>query len=441
MLDDLSRIANSLRQLGVHVSVEQQVDAAKALVAIDPLDRAEVYAALSAILVRREEHQPALLTLLDIFLNSSPFTPSNLVLANMDDAALRSMLHSAMRHFDKHSLRLVAAEAVRRHSGFAPGRPVGGTYYVTRTLRWLNLDQIEQDIAEPVINGAERLAIVDLSRRRTQFIREAVDTAVRGMLVADRGADELARLRRAPLLDDIDFMNASADQLRQLERAIIPVARRLARRLSRKARSPNLPDMRNTMRRAMTHGGTVLDMIAVKRLARLPQIVVLADVSGSVASFARFTISLLRAMSQSFSRAHYFAFADGFVDVTKAVRDSREAVDLADLLRAYPGLVQGDGRTDYAYAFQMFLEKKGKELEGDVIVLILGDGRNNYRASGEEALMLISNKVRQVHWLNPESSENWGQGDSAMHVYQKHLASVVECRNLRQLQRFVAQMV
>ena len=298
------------------------------MVAIDPLDRAEVYAALSAILVRREEHQPALLTLLDIFLNSSSFTYSNLVLANMDDAALRSMLRSAMQHFDKHSLRLVAAEAVRRHSGFAPGRPVGGAYYVTRTLRWLNLDQIEQDVAAPVVNGAARLTAMDLSRRRTQFIREAVDTAVRGMLVADRGVDELARLRRAPLLYDIDFMHASADQLRQLERAIVPVARRLARRLSRKAQSPNLPDMRKTIRHAMAHGGTVLDMIAVKRRARLPQIIVLADVSGSVASFARFTISLLRAMSQSFARAHYFAFTDGFVDVTKDVRDSSEAAIL-----------------------------------------------------------------------------------------------------------------
>lgn len=441
MLDDLSRIANALRQLGIPVSVEQQSDAATALVAIDPLDQAEVYAALSAILVRREEHQPALLTLLDIFLNSSSFTSSNLVLSNMDDAALRSMLRSAMQHFDKRSLRLVTAEAVRRHSGFAPGRPVGGAYYVTRTLRWLNLDQIEQDVAAPVVNGAARLTAMDLSRRRTQFIREAVDTAVRGMLVADRGVDELARLRRAPLLDDIDFMHASADQLRQLERAIVPVARRLARRLSRMAQSPNLPDMRKTIRHAMAHGGTVLDMIAVKRRARLPQIIVLADVSGSVASFARFTISLLRAMSQSFARAHYYAFTDGFVDVTKDVRDSSEAANLADLLRSRPALVQGDGRTDYAYAFETFLEQRGTELDGDVIILILGDGRNNYRASGEEALMLISSKVRQVHWLNPESRENWGQGDSAMHVYQKHLASVVECRNLRQLQHFVTQLV
>lgn len=441
MLDDLSRIASALRQLGIPVSVEQQADAAAALVAIDPLDRAEVYAALSAILVRREEHQPALLTLLDIFLNSSSFTSSNLVLANMDDAALRSMLRSAMQHFDKHSLRLVTAEAVRRHSGFAPGRPVGGAYYVTRTLRWLNLDQIEQDIAAPVVNGAARLTAMDLSRRRTQFIREAVDTAVRGMLVADRGVDELARLRRAPLLDDIDFMHASADQLRQLERAIVPVARRLARRLSRKARSPNLPDMRKTIRHAMAHGGTVLDMIAVKRRARLPQIIVLADVSGSVASFARFTISLLRAMSQSFARAHYFAFTDGFVDVTKDVSGSSEAANLADLLRSRPALVQGDGRTDYAYAFETFLEQRGTELDGDVVILILGDGRNNYRASGKEALMLISSKVRQVHWLNPESRENWGKGDSAMHVYEKHLASVVECRNLRQLQHFVTQLV
>jgi uncharacterized protein with von Willebrand factor type A (vWA) domain len=440
MLDDLSRIAKALRELGVPVSIEQQTDAARALIAVDPLDQDEVYAALSAVLVRREEHLPALRTLLDVFLNSASTGPNSLSLAEANDDALQSTLRLAMQHFDKRTLRLVATEAVRRHSGFVPGRPVGGAYYVTRTLRWLNLEQIEQDLRPAVANGAERLAAIELSRRRTQFIHEAVDSVIRGMLVADRGADELARLRRAPLLDDIDIMHATADQIRRLERTIVPVARKLARRLSRKSRVPHLTDMRQTIRSAMAHGGVVLDLVRVKRRTRLPRIVVLADVSGSVASFARFTISLLRAMAQSFPRASYFAFVDGLVDLTKDV-SSNPAVDLGTLLAGQSGLVRADGRTDYGYAFQAFLDRWGRHLDENMIVLILGDGRNNYRASGEEALLTISSRVRQVHWLNPEAKENWGQGDSAMGVYRTHLTSAIECRNLGQLQRFVSQLV
>lgn len=439
MLDSLSSIAAELRQRGIPVSISQQADAARALAAIDPLDRVEVYAALSATLVRREEHLPALLTILDIFLDST--APASSGLEDADDQALHALLRSAMQRFDKRTLRMIAAEAVRRHGGFTPGRQVAGTYYVTRTLRWLDLDRLEQDIAPVMADGPERLAAQDLARRRAVFVREAVDAVVRGLLVADLGETELARQRRMPLLEEIDIMHASTVQLRQLERAIMPVARRLARRLRQRTFAPAKPDLRRTFRKAMANGGLVLDLEQARRRKRVPPIIVIADISGSVASFAQFTISLLRALSQTFSRARYFAFVDGIEEVTQDVAKSGSALDLAGLMARRSGLVRADGRTDYGYALQTFVERWGKSLDQDAIVLVLGDGRSNYRASGEDALASIARQVRHVHWLNPEPRESWGTGDSAVSQYRDHLTSMVACRNLGQLQRFVAHLV
>lgn len=439
MLDDLSRIADELRRVGLPLSIQQQSAAAQALTGVDPLDREEVYAALAATLASRQEELPALLTVLDIFLasGSSEFPR----IADADDAALHLLLRGAMRRFDKHNLQRIVAEAVHRHGGFMPGRAVGGTYYVTRTLRWMDLDQIERDDLPNVADGAGRGAAKELWHRKTIFVREAVDAVVRGLLVADLGAEELARLRRGPLLDDIDIAHASAEKLRQLERAIVPVARRMARKLRSKAITSVRPDLRQTFRRAMANGGIVHELHFSRRRRHAPRIIILADVSGSVASFAQFTIGMLRAVSQAFSRVQYFAFADGIADITEDVNSSGGVLDLANLLARRSGIVRADGRSDYGFAFKTLLDLIRQELVPETILLILGDGRNNYRAAGDDALLEISRKVASVHWLNPEPPENWDLGDSAVPHYRPHLSSIVACRNLGQLQRFIARVL
>jgi len=43
---------------------------------------------------------------------------------------------------------------------------------------------------------------------------------------------------------------------------------------------------------------------------------VVADISGSVASFARFTLQLVHALASQFSRVRSFVFIDGIDEVT-----------------------------------------------------------------------------------------------------------------------------
>ena len=72
------------------------------------------------------------------------------------------------------------------------------------------------------------------------------------------------------------------------------------------------------------------------------------------------------------------------------------------------------------------------------IVLILGDARNNYHASQAWVLGEMRKKARHVYWLNPEPRGYWDTGDSIISEYAKFCDGVFECRNLRQLERFVA---
>src|SRR5207244_69837 len=71
--------------------------------------------------------------------------------------ALAAMLMRAI--LDPDALRRFAAAAVTRHAGMEPGRPVGGTYYLYRTLRALDLDSLLDRLMEQI--AAERGGFAD----------------------------------------------------------------------------------------------------------------------------------------------------------------------------------------------------------------------------------------------------------------------------------------
>ena len=73
-------------------------------------------------------------------------------------------------------------------------------------------------------------------------------------------------------------------------------------------------------------------------------------------------------------------------------------------------------------------------------LLILGDARNNYRATGAQTLKRLVARARHAYWLNPEPQAYWGSGDSATGAYEE-LIEMVEVRNAVQLEEFVQRLL
>ena len=59
---------------------------------------------------------------------------------------LAAMLMNALTSGDEAMMAAVARQAVARYAGMEPGRPVGGTYYLYRTLRNLDLDAVLEQL-------------------------------------------------------------------------------------------------------------------------------------------------------------------------------------------------------------------------------------------------------------------------------------------------------
>ena len=186
-------------------------------------------------------------------------------------------------------------------------------------------------------------------------------------------------------------------------RAIVrPLARRLAataRRRRRMNRAGKL-DVRRTMRRAIAAGGVPIDPAWRQRKRSRPRLLVLCDVSGSVAEFAKFTLSLLHALHAELPRLRSFVFADGVAEVTNLVESSPGVIDTR-LLLARPGVVQGDGHSDYGAVLRRFLDEQAAGLSRECVLIICGDARTNYRPERADLLRALHGRVRAIHWLDP----------------------------------------
>ena len=166
----------------------------------------------------------------------------------------------------------------------------------------------------------------------------------------------------------------------------------------------------------------------------------IADISGSVAAFARFTLHLVYAIRASSRRCGRScsstastrspSFFEGVEDIAEAVHRVNTEADV----------VWVDGHSDYGHAFEVFWERWGKEIGPKTTVMILGDARNNYHAAQAWVVKEMRQKARHVYWLNPEPRVYWDTGDSIVGEYGVHCDGVFECRNLRQLERFVENL-
>ena len=268
-------------------------------------------------------------------------------------------------------LRAIARQSVRRYAGMEPGRPVGGTYYLYRTLRNLDLDgvldrlmdQTRQDADGELTSLEERLERDEFESRIEQLKKE-IEAEIRRRLVADRGVEAMARTLRKPLPEDIDFMHASREELAMLRKALYPLARRLAVRLARKRRHGRKGplDFRNTVRHSLSYGGVPAEPKFKYPRPTKPEIVVIADISGSVAAFARFTLHMVYALAAQFSKVRSFVFIDGIDEVTRffdGVEDIGEAVHRVN---TEADVVWVDGHSDYGHALEVFWNKWGKEI-------------------------------------------------------------------------------
>ncbi|MGW3232166.1 vWA domain-containing protein [Kitasatospora sp. NPDC001095] len=460
----LTGLVRALRGHGLPIGPAETVDAAAVLDVLGFTDREPMRAGLAAALLRSQSQRAVFDATFDLFFPLGVGTPEA-VRADPppipDDPEpprfgrpdplrdqLRDRLAAALAADDRAAQARLAGEVLEAFGRYGVGSSPGSDGWsaqqalgrlapdtlLARVLAALREGQNTRDLSDRVL--------ADEIRRRIRDFRAMAAGEARRRVAELRGPERIAERAVAPTTDLVDFLYAGRTQLAELRRTVHPLARKLATRLAARRRraARGEIDLRRTLRRSLTTGGVPLRPAYRLRRPARPELVLLCDVSGSVAGFADFTMLLVQAMSEQFSKVRVFAFVNRTAEVTGLLRGGDDPARLAARILAEAKVTGYHGNSDYGAAFGEFAERHLDAVGPRTCVLVLGDARNNQRDPNLDALRRIAGRARRVFWLNPEQPSLWPTGDSAALAY----AGVVEmhsCRNARRLGELIARLL
>ena len=473
LLDRHIEFVEALRDAGLPVSLAEGLDAVRAIDALDLDRRDTLRAAYAATLVKRQNHRPGFDQVFDLYFpllvgdghDPSVFetrrgrrsrttgdrsrdargAASQTTAASQDGpqalADFRDALTVAMAMGDPDVLAMLAREGVQRFGlirGRGPGEQRWSSYNV---LNRVSPDELVEQALRGMLGDEDwgnDPATRKLVEAQGRAFEQLVESEVRRRAAEVRGPQHVARHTIRPAIEQVDFTSARKKDLELMRREIQPLARRLATRLSREhhARSRGPLDFRRTVRASMSSGGVPMETRHKPRRPGRTDLVVLCDVSGSVANFASFTLMLVFALREQFNRVRAFTFVDEIHEVTDRFTPGADPATTMAELAASARHATLWGRTNYGRAFTRFADEHPDALTPKTNLLVLGDARSNHTDLALPVVKDLVYAARHSWWLNPEHARNWNTGDSAAREYGR-LVPMIECRNLTQLGEFV----
>lgn len=201
-----------------------------------------------------------------------------------------------------------------------------------------------------------------------------------------------------------DFDQMSAAELAEAKKAIARLEMPLTHVKTRRYLADphgHRADPRAAMRASLRAGGDAFELKFRARAEKVPPLVALCDISGSMSQYSRIFLHFLHALAQSGRRVSAFTFATELTNVTRALRSTKDP-DIA--IRGASKLVRDwDGGTRIAETLEAFNKRWARRvLSGGAIVLLITDGlERDLRPDLVRELSRLRRSCRRLIWLNP----------------------------------------
>lgn len=451
----------ALRGSGISVGPSETVDAGRVMATLGLGDREVLREGIACAVLRRPDHRDTYDAMFDLWFPAA--LGARAVITTEDESAgsgglppddveaMRQLLLDLLANNqdlagkDERLVEMIA-RIVEAYGKYSSSR--GPSFSSYQALKAMALDELEGKLLAGLLApyGDEPTATQEqiakaLAAQKIAQLRRMVDAETKRRTAEQLGREHVQMYGIPQLSENVEFLRASGEQLRQMRRVVAPLARTLATRLAarrRRARAGSI-DLRKTLRKSMSTGGVPIDLVLHKPRPARPELVVLCDVSGSVAGFSHFTL-LVHALRQQFSRVRVFAFIDSTDEVTHMFGPESDLAIAIQRITREAGVYARDGHSDYGNAFVSFMQGFPNVLSPRSSLLVLGDGRTNYRNPATDVLADMVTASRHAHWLNPEPKHLWGSGDSAVPRYQE-VITMHECRSAKQLATVIDQLL
>jgi uncharacterized protein with von Willebrand factor type A (vWA) domain len=328
-------------------------------------------------------------------------------------------------------------------------RGAGGAYWAGRaTLVQRPEDVATYDGAFAAFFGGEPPPLREVTRRALELaVDEPGDDAHDGPVDDGSPPPEVRAVRWSPaeVLADKDLASCSADELAEAHRLMADLRLRAALRRSRRHRPDRRPrrgrpvDLRGTVRAAVRSGGEVGRPATTSPGTRPRRVVLLLDVSGSMAAYARALARFGHAAVAGRRRGQVEVFALG-TRLTRVTRELATHDPDEALARAAAAVADWDGGTRLGAGLRAFNDGWGvRGVARGAVVVVLSDGwdRGDPDVLGAE-LARLRRVAHRLVWVNPlKASAGYAPVARGMAAALPHLDEFVEGHSVNALRELV----
>ena len=241
--------------------------------------------------------------------------------------------------------------------------------------------QASQRVLDALFSGAEKVerekSEVEIDARFTVSDREVLEKKD----FAQMSAAEIAAAK-----DAIKRLVLSFDQVKMRRLTPHPHGHRI--------------DMRRTLRASLKAGGAVIDLKYRGRRTRIPPVVALLNISGSMSQYTRLFLHFLHAISDSRKRVSTFLFGTRLTNVTRALKEKDPDEALA---ACSASVLDWSGGTRIATSLAEFNRKWSRRVlaQGAVVLLITDGLERDPDERLEFEIDRLHRSCRRLVWLNP----------------------------------------
>jgi uncharacterized protein len=239
------------------------------------------------------------------------------------------------------------------------------------------------------------------------------------------------------------FTACTPEELAALRRIMARIRltppRRRTRRTTAAARAGIRPDPRRTVRESMRMHGEPARLYWRRRKVRLRPLILILDISGSMADYSRSLLQFAHSAKRSAARVEVFCFGTRLTRVTGAM-DCRRPDEALE--RAARAAFDWDGGTRIGESLDVFVRDWARRglCRGGIVVICsdgLDRGDPDVLASAMERLGRLSHRLV---WLNPHKGDNEGFRPSTlgMMVASPHIDLLLSGHDLASLEKLAA---
>ena len=238
---------------------------------------------------------------------------------------------------------------------------------------------------------------------------------------------------------DTDLTVLRADELSELSKIASRMIRALASRPGRRRKrhkNKGVVDLRRVLRDSLGTGGEPpMHIPRLRRVLRVPRLLVLLDVSGSMDRHAKLLLQLAYAVSQQTTRVETFVFS---TSVTRVTRELAAPSFSEALVRIGASVRHWSGGTRIGESIARMNGEFGQLQSRHTTVFLLSDGWETGQPERlAREMRRMQRRVRSIVWLNPLMGTRdfapLSRGLQAVSPYVDHFVSAMDVGHLKRL--------